>query len=75
MDLKEYMLSRKPWPFIPGAVYYSEVGDMVIAYWKDDPGYAESVSPELTVIRSFETKEVVGVKILGIKPLLQILQK
>lgn len=40
-------------------------------YFRDDPCYAERVDDILTVFFSFETKELVGCKVKGVKHILQ----
>lgn len=51
--------------------HYSVVGDMLSVYFKEDPGYAKQITPQVTLILSFATKEIVGVKIFGVKGLVE----
>lgn len=71
MTLHEYIRQHVPKPFNPGKPFYSERGDFVIAYWKGDDHYAETVSPEVTVYKSFDGDRVVGVQIHGVKKLVE----
>ena len=60
-----------PKNFTPGAVHYSHVGDMLNVYWKDDPAFARQISPQVTLMIAFDTREVVGVKITDVKAMVE----
>ena len=54
--------------FHPGKPFYNQDGDMIEVYWSDEPCYAECLG-DITVERSFETKQIVGIKIHGVTKL------
>lgn len=65
--LESYLAShpfKGPFKIAP---HYSIRGDMLVVYFKDDPAYAEQLTPQVTIERSFATKEIVGVKIFGVE--------
>lgn len=65
-NLEEYLASHPPKGFKP-IPFTNVVGNMIEWYFSDEHGYAEPVHVDGvlvgTLIRSFETNEVVGVKI------------
>jgi hypothetical protein len=69
-DLDEYLKNHSPKGFRPLPHYFAQ-GDFVTYYFRNDPSYAERVDDLLTVFLSFETKELVGCKIKGVKHILQ----
>jgi len=52
-------------PFTPCA-QYSRFGDMLKVYWDDEPGWDKQLTPEIIIVIGFETRRVVGVKIVDI---------
>lgn len=68
-DLKEYIANAgPPGEFKPHA-WYNRDGDLFEIIWKDDPAHAETCG-DLTLLRSMETGEVVGVEFFGPKRLM-----
>jgi hypothetical protein len=69
-DLMEYLKNHPALGFrsIP---HYSAQGDYVTYYFRNDPCYAQRVDDLLTVFLTFDTNELVGCKIKGIKHILQ----
>lgn len=69
-DFAEYMtrLAAEVPPFEPMA-YYDPDGDCIEFIAKPDPFYAERVDGLVTVYRSFETGEIVGSLIKGVRRL------
>ncbi len=54
-------------------IYFNREGNLLEIYWKDDSCYAESSdNKHLTLMKNFETKEIVGIKIYGIHKLLNL---
>jgi hypothetical protein len=66
VDLREHVRTRKPKVFVPGP-HYSEAGDFIFCYFKDADSYEGEGGPGWSVLRSFDTHEVVGVKVHGVK--------
>src|SRR3977135_1506577 len=69
-NLDEYLESLRPKGFRPVPHYFAQ-GDFVTYYFRNDPCYAERVDDLLTVFVTFDTKELVGCKIKGVKHILQ----
>jgi hypothetical protein len=69
-NLMEYLKTHPPQGFRPVPHYFPD-GDFVAYYFRNDRCYAERVDDLLTVFVSFETKELVGCKIKGVKRILQ----
>ena len=69
-DLDEYLKTHRSQGFRPVPHYFAQ-GDFVTYYFRDDPCFAERVDDLLTVFLSFDTKELVGCKIKGVKHILQ----
>lgn len=67
--LKEYLVEHPPKGFHPTPHYFGQ-GDFVTYYFRNEPCYAERVDDLLTVYLAFETKELVGCKIDGVKQIL-----
>ena len=57
-------------PFKPNA-YYNQDGDQIEAYFSDDASYSRWLAPGIDLLLSQETHEVVGVKIAGVKRMIQ----
>jgi len=57
-------------PLKPNA-YYNKVGDILEITLSDDDHYAKWLCPSVHVLLSFETNEVVGVQIWGVKNILK----
>jgi uncharacterized SAM-dependent methyltransferase len=51
--------------------YYNEDMDAIEVYFKDESCMTQPLNDKLELYKSFENNEVVGVRILGIKKLLQ----
>lgn len=68
--LSEYLKTAKRPTFVP-KVNYFHTGDYVTYFFRDDRAYEDPVSDTVALYRSIETKEVVGVKITGVKNILQ----
>jgi hypothetical protein len=69
-DLMEYLKTHPPLGFRPVPHYFPQ-GDFVTYYFRNEPSYAERVDDLLTVYLTFDTKELVGCKIKGVKHILQ----
>ena len=69
-DLMEYLKTHPPQGFRPIPHYFPQ-GDFVTYYFRNDPSFAERVDDLLTVFLTFDTKELVGCKIKGVKHILQ----
>lgn len=69
-DLMEYLKTHPPEGFKPVPHYFPQ-GDFVTYYFRNDPCFAQRVDDLLTVYLAFETKELVGCKIKGVKHILQ----
>ncbi len=69
-NLDEYLATHKPKGFRPVPHYFAQ-GDFVTYYFRSDPSYAQRVDDILTVFLSFDTNELVGCKIKGVKHILQ----
>ena len=65
-DLREFVkaIPKSNKPFAPG-YYYSEDGDFFTIVWKSERHYAQD-DGEITLLKAFDTNEVVGIKIYGI---------
>ena len=61
-DLEKLIREAAKHPFRPVA-WYNKDGDIVEAVWKDCSYYAEWLNPQITLLRSSRTKEIVGVEI------------
>ncbi len=69
-NLDEYLATHQPQEF-RAVPHYSAQGDFVSYYFRNDPCYAERVDDLLTVFLTFDTKELVGCKIKGVKHILR----
>jgi hypothetical protein len=69
-NLDEYLDSHPPKGFRAIPHYFAQ-GDFVTYYFRNDPCYAERVDDLLTVFLTFDTKELVGCKLKGVKHILQ----
>ena len=69
-DLMEYLKAHPPEGFKPVPHYFPQ-GDFVTYYFRKDPCFAQRVDDLLTVYLAFDTKELVGCKIKGVKHILQ----
>jgi hypothetical protein len=49
----------------------SAVGDCIFCYISEEPSFAERINPDLTVFRSFASKDVTGFKIKNVRRILQ----
>jgi len=65
-ELTEYLKGRKPQAFRPHP-FYSEEGDFLTYYFKDEDCYAQRVDHILTVYVSQVSNEFVGFKLKGVK--------
>ena len=75
-DLREYIKNHLPITneeFKPH-VWYNQAGDIFEIYWSSESCYAEEVGNGIVVERSFETKEIVGVKFRGVKSLMGLVE-
>lgn len=69
-DLDDYLQTHEPQGFRPVPHYFAQ-GDFVSYYFRNDPCYAERVDDLLTVFLTFDTKELVGCKVKGVKQILR----
>jgi hypothetical protein len=69
-DLDEYLKTHRPKGF-RAAPHYSAQGDFVTYYFRNDPCFAQRVDDILTVFLAFDSKELIGCKIKGVKHILQ----
>ncbi len=68
--LNEYLKTHSPRGFRP-VPHYFPLGDFVTYYFRNDRCYEERVDDLLTVYRAFDSHELVGCKITGVKHILQ----
>lgn len=57
-------------PHRPNA-FYNKEGDMIQVCLSDEAGYGKWLCPQITVLLSQETDEIIGIEIQGIKRLLE----
>jgi hypothetical protein len=69
-DLTEYLETHHSRGFRPVPHYFRQ-GDFVTYYFRDERAFAQRVDDLLTVFISFDTKELVGCKIKGVRHILQ----
>ena len=69
--LHEYLKGRRPQGFKP-VPRYSSSGDVLEAYWEDAPAYADQITPYLIVMRAFGDKRAVGVKVFGVRGMVEL---
>jgi hypothetical protein len=50
---------------------WSDRGDCIFCYIRDECGYAERINPDLTIFRAFTNNEVTGFKIKNIRRILK----
>ena len=72
MTVAEYLAAH---PIDPDRVFkpvawYNADGDQIEAYFDPAMAYAEQLTPYISLFRSFETKEIVGVQIHGVEQLI-----
>lgn len=68
-DLSEYIAAHPPKGFRP-VPSFSVAGNMLSVYFEDDPGFAETLNPQVTVIRAFSDRRIVGVKLFEVPELI-----
>jgi hypothetical protein len=66
----EYLKTHSPQGFRAVPHYFPQ-GDFVTYYFRNDPCYAQRVDDLLTVFLAFDTNELVGCKIKGVRHILQ----
>ena len=69
-NLMAYLKTHPPQGFRPIPHYFPQ-GDFVTYYFRNDPCFAQRVDDLLTVFVAFDTNELVGCKIKGVKHILQ----
>jgi len=69
-DLKEYLETHPPQGFRPVPHYFAQ-GDFVTYFFRNERAYSQRVDDILTVFLAFDTNELVGCKIKGVKHILQ----
>jgi hypothetical protein len=69
-NLNDYLAENRCEAFHP-IPHYFPTGDYLTYYFRDLPCHAKRVDDLLTVYLAFDTNELVGVKIKGVKALLQ----
>jgi hypothetical protein len=68
--LEEKLKEMKQEPFQPNA-WFNEDGDLLEAYWDESRAYGvQTKNGRMTIMRSVETEEIVGVKVYGIRKLM-----
>jgi hypothetical protein len=65
-QLIEYLKTRQPAEFQP-MPQYSEHGDWLSLYFKDEDSYGERVDNFLTVFRSMLNDELIGFEMKGVR--------
>jgi hypothetical protein len=70
VSLTEFITANKPKKF-SSRPYYSERGDALTLFFKDEESYAERIDSLLTVYRSVKTEEVIGCEIKGVQNILK----
>lgn len=68
--LSQYIRTHSCKGFKP-VPHYNSIGNFIEAYWEDDRCYDSVINEQLTLCRSIITGRVVGVKIYGIKQLIE----
>lgn len=68
--LTEYLATHKPKGF-RSVPHYFALGDYLTYYTRDERSYAERIDDCLTVYRSMETREIVGLRINGASRILE----
>lgn len=63
--LAEHLRNHRPGPVKP-VPRYSERGDMVEVHWDPEPAFADRVTEQLTLLRAFSDRRVVGVKLYDV---------
>lgn len=68
-DFHEYMawLMTQPIPPFKPQAWYNVEGDIIEAIWKREEHYAEWINHQVTILRSFKTKEVIGVQVWALE--------
>jgi hypothetical protein len=69
-DLADY-LKTHPAKSFRAVPHYFPQGDFVTYYFRNDPCYAQRVDDLLTIFLAFDTDELVGCKIKGIRHIIQ----
>jgi hypothetical protein len=69
-DLKEYLETNHAQGFRPVPHYFAQ-GDFVTYYFRNDRCYAQRLDDLVTVFLAFDSHELVGCKIKGVKHILQ----
>lgn len=64
--LREYLDANRPSRFRPSP-FYSEAGDFLTVYFENVEGYADPLTGEITLIRDMQDNRIVGVKIYGVR--------
>ncbi len=67
-SLIDYMDSLGPGKEFKPDPYICPEADTLTMYFENTPSYAERVDHELTVFKSFESKELIGFELKGILP-------
>lgn len=70
--LEEKLKEMKEEKFQPNA-WFNEDGDFLEVDWDDSRSYGEQTkNGRMTIMRSIETEEIVGVKVYGIRKLMSM---
>lgn len=69
-DLKSYLTANSARGFRP-IPHYFPTGDYLTYYFRNDPCFADRVDDLLTLYLTFDTRELVGCKIEGVKQILR----
>jgi hypothetical protein len=59
------LANKIPNKFVPN-FFWCQDSDRIEAYWEDDPSYTERINDQIALLKSFETKKIVGVKLYGV---------
>ena len=73
-ELSEYLAGLGRSRFTPKP-WYNSAGDFVEFHFNDQEYHAERIDSFLTIYRSFESKEVVGFKLVSVKAIVQASEK
>lgn len=74
-SLRDYLKAHPPSGAFTPSMTYSIIGDLLSVYLFDDPAYAENLTPDIIVLRSFSDNRVVGVKLCGVEDLINRREK
>jgi len=69
-NLIEFLTGKQPEGFVPHPMY-SRDGDTLTFFFRNEEAYAERVDELLTIYKTFDSGELAGCKIKGVRSLLK----